>query len=62
MPFYVSAKSGDQVPMAFFHVAAQLTGVKLTKLNFQMESQKSQVKAVIVDHDGENKVDKTAEY
>jgi hypothetical protein len=44
--YYVSAKTGDQIPQCFFRIAAELAGIEVPKNTIETVVQK-QVKAEI---------------
>ena len=47
--YFMSAKTGDNVSSAFYRIAADLAGVKLSKTDVEMQSKN--VTAVIVNHE-----------
>merc|ERR1719229_2154523 len=56
---YVSAKSGDGLHTLFYHITAQIAGIKLTKN--ELESQMKVMQANVVNHQQNDPMEKTFE-
>ena len=54
---YVSAKTGDGLHTLFYHVAAQIAGIKLSKN--ELESQMKVMQANVVNHQQNDPFEKT---